>query len=436
MTLGQKSIARSQMLWDRAKGSLAGGVGSAARLSLMPFFASHGRGSRLFDLDGNEYIDYVLAYGPLILGHAPEPVVNSICRQLEKGTMFGTCFEEEFLLAEEVVKAVPCCDLVRFTNSGTEALHFLLRLARAFTGREKIVKFEGHYHGWTDDIFISVKPIYDLGSKKDPGPLRESPGQPSDSAKNLIILPWNDLNIVEEQLSKHKDEIAAVILEPAMFYHGAIPPEEGYLHSLRSLTERYDILLIFDEIVTGFRLALGGGQEHFGVVPDLCALAKGFAAGLPLAGFGGRQDIMKLVASNRVPHMGTYNTNPIAVVGALAAIRELKRNDCAAMKAMFLRGKELRDGFCSLLEKTKAPFSINGFDSIFSIISPKLKPTNYRDTLSYDLDLMGKLHNALLKRGVMIMGRGTIMMSAAHTKEDVRLTLIAAQKALQELGYM
>ena len=358
MGIGQKSTEISQSTWSRAKGSLAGGVGSAARVSLMPFFASHGRGSRLFDLDGNEYIDYVLAYGPLVLGHAPEPVITAVRNQLEKGTMFGMGFEEEYLLAEEVVRAVPCCDLVRFTNSGTESLHFLLRLARAFTGREKVVKFEGHYHGWTDDIFISVKPSANFGPEKAPIPLRESPGQPSDAPDNLIILPWNDLKIVEDTLSKRGHEIAAVILEPVMFYHGGIPPEEGYLQELRDLTERYHILFIFDEIVTGFRLALGGAQEYFGVVPDLCALAKGFAAGLPLAGFGGRHNIMELVADNRVPHMGTYNTNPLAVVGALAALRELARNDCAALKSMSLRGRELKTGLTALIEKTGAPFSI------------------------------------------------------------------------------
>jgi len=401
----------------------------------MPLFASHGKGSRLFDMDGKEYVDYVLAYGPLVLGHAPEAVVEAVREQLDKGTMFGTAFEKEYLLAEEVVRAVPCCDLVRFTNSGTESLHFLLRLARAFTGREKIVKFEGHYHGWTDDIFISVKPSRALGPKNAPAPLRESPGQPSDASRNLIILPWNDLDIVEATLSQRSHEVAAVILEPVMFYHGGIPPADGYLQGLRDITSRHDVLLIFDEIVTGFRLALGGAQEYFGVVPDLCALAKGFAAGLPIAGFGGRRDIMELVAENRVPHMGTYNSNPLAVAGALAALGELARDGCAALRTMATQGRDLKSGLAELIRRTGAPFSISGYDSIFSIISPPKHPINYRDTLGYDLELMGRFHKALLDRGVMIMGRGTVMLSAAHTGEDVKQTLDAASGAFEELGY-
>lgn len=432
ITLRSREVSHS--FWKRAEGSLAGGVGSAARLSLMPFFASHGNGSRLFDLDGNEYIDYVLAYGPLVLGHAPGPVIAAIREHLDKGTMFGTGFEAECLLAEEVVRAVPCCEKVRFTNSGTESLHFLLRLARAFTGREKVVKFEGHYHGWTDDLFVSVKPTKGLGPEKAPIPLRESPGQPSDAANNLILLPWNDLNIVEETLAKRAHEVAAVILEPVMFYHGGIPPDDGYLQGLRDLTKRYGVLLIFDEIVTGFRLALGGAQEYFGVVPDLCAIAKGFAAGLPIAGFGGSRDIMRLVAENQVPHMGTYNTNPLAVVGALAALKELARDECAALKNMALQGKTLRNGLEDLFQKAGAPYSLTGYDPIFTIISPNIRPRTYRDTLSYDQKRMERLHRALLERGVLIMGRGTVMVSAVHTAEDVERTLDAAQDALQEIG--
>ena len=312
----------SEQHLDRARRSLAGGVSSAARLSLMPFFAESGAGARLRDVDGNEYIDYVLAYGPLVLGHAPAPVIEAVRAQAARGTMFGLGLEAEYLLAEELVGLMPCCDLVRFANSGTEALHFVMRLARAYTGRPKIIKFEGHYHGWLDDQYVSVKPGPEAAAGQ--GAL-ETPGQPADAAENLIILPWNDLAVVEEVLAARAAEAAAVILEPVPFYHGAIPPEEGYLAGLRRLTEKYGVLLIFDEVVTGFRLALGGAQEYFGVTPDLCVMAKGFAAGLPLAALGGRRAIMDLIADNTVPHMGTYNGNALAVAGALAAIRELKK---------------------------------------------------------------------------------------------------------------
>ena len=387
------------------------------------------------DVDGNEYVDYVLAYGPLILGHAPHVVVEAIKEQAVKGTIFGVGYEEEYLLAEELTEIIPCCDQVRFSNSGSEALHFTMRLARAYTGRRRIIKFEGHYHGWLDDQFVNVKP--DTQSHLSPNiEIRlETAGQPPDAAENLVILPWNDLNAVEKVLISRAGEIAAIILEPVMFYNGGILPEKGYLEGLRRLTEEHGVLLIFDEVVTGFRLALGGAQEYFGVVPDLCVFAKGFAAGLPLAGLGGKRRIMELVADNTVPQMGTYNGNPLAVAGALAAIREVKRNGGAAIKRMVERGKTLSAGLRSLFDDIGAPFSINGCESVFSLISPGITPRSCRDVSAVDHETIGRFHRAMLEHGVLFMGRGIFMLSAAHTEEDIDLTLAAAKSALADLGF-
>jgi glutamate-1-semialdehyde 2,1-aminomutase len=421
---------KSTAAFERAKQSLAGGVSSAARLSHQPLFVERGHGAKLLDLDGNEYIDYVLAFGPLVLGHAPKVVTEAIREQLDKGTMFGSGFEQEYLLAEEISRCVPCIDLMRFSNSGSEALHFVLRLARAFTGREKVIKFEGHYHGWLDTIFISVKPTPPMGLPHAPWKMRETPGQPQDAADNLIILPWNDLEAVERALHWHGNDIAAIILEPIMFYHGGILPREGFLEGLRKLADRFGVVLIFDEVVTGFRVALGGAQEFFGVTPDLCVFAKGFAAGLPMAGFGGRRDIMELVASNLVPHMGTYNANPLSVAGALAAIRELARDDQKALKQMSLLGSRLKDGFDQLFQETERPMKTVGVNPIFSVISPVLELNNYRDSLKLEFALMQRFHREMMERGVWFMGRGNFMLSAAHTDDDVDRTLEAAREAL------
>lgn len=424
---------RSAQSFERAKKSLAGGISSAARLSHQPFFAERGYGSRLVDVDGNEYIDYVLAYGPLVLGHAPKVVIEAVRDQLDKGTMFGTGFEEEVLLAEEIAQCVPCVDLLRFCSSGSEALHFVLRLARAFTGREKVIKFEGHYHGWLDNLYISVKPTPPMGLPEAPWIMRESNGQTRDAGDNLVILPWNEPEIVEETLRRRGHEIAAIILEPVMFYHGGILPREGYLEALRKLTDTYGVVLIFDEVVTGFRLALGGAQEYFGVTPDLCVFAKGFAAGLPMAGFGGRMEIMELVASNAVPHMGTYNANPLCVVGALAALRELRRNDREALKRMACLGTRLRTGLDKLFEESGQPMKTVGCESIFSVISPPLDLVRYRDTLGLDFGIMKTFQEKMMARGIWFMGRGNFMLSAAHTEEDVGQTLEVAKEVLSTL---
>ena len=422
--------SKSSEAFERAKKSLAGGVASSARLAHQPFFVSHGLGSHIYDLDGNEFIDYVLAYGPLLLGHAPPTVMAAVKEQLSRGTMFGTGFEQEYLLSEEVASAVPCADLVRFTNSGTEALHFVLRLARAYTGREKIIKFEGHYHGWLDETFISVNSKSPMGLSHSPWKKRELAGQPENAADNLIILPWNEPDIIAQTLKNQSNDIAAIICEPVPFYHGAILPQKGFLKKLRDLTEMYGVVLIFDEVVTGFRLSLGGAQEYFSVTPDLCAFAKGFAAGLPIAGFAGRRKIMDLVADNSVPHMGTYNANPLSVAGALAALKELGRDGAKAVKRMNKLGMRLKNGFNRIFKETGHPFTAIGCESIFTIISPIIDPKNYRDTLGYDFEKMAWFHRLMFDQGIWFMGRGNVMVSAAHTDSDIERTLEAAQQVL------
>jgi len=427
------NLAKSRAAFERSKLSHAGGVGNALRLVPDPFFIQYGSDSRMTDLDGNEYIDYVIGYGALILGHSPKVVNDAVIEQIAKGSMFGACCELEFMVSEEVVRMVPSIDLVRFSNSGSEALHFVLRLARAYTGREKVIKFEGHYHGWTDNLFISVKPLANMGLPNAPWKIRESPGLPENAADNLIILPWNNLEAVEKTLKNKGHEIAAVVLEPIMFNHGGIFPHEGYLAGLRELTSKFGVTLIFDEIVTGFRLALGGAQEYFGVTPDLTVFGKAFGGGYPIAGFGGRKEIMNLVATNQVPHMGTFNSNPLCLAAALATLRELSKDNGRVMRHISEMGAKLRKGLNQVFENSGFPMRATSSDPIFVVNSPVLELRDFRDYIKLDFDFIHRFHREMQLERVWFMQRGNFMLSAAHKEEDIEQTLDAARRVIKRL---
>jgi glutamate-1-semialdehyde 2,1-aminomutase len=421
---------RSRQAFERSISTFAGGVGSAARIFPEPLFIEKGEGSHVIDIDGNEYIDYVIAYGPLILGHCPKVVMEAVSAQLTKGTMFGASCELEFLVSEKVAELVPCIDLVRFTCSGSEAIHFVLRLARAYTGRPKVIKFEGHFHGWYDNIYVSVTPSPPMGLPNAPWGIRGAAGQPGNVVDNLIILPWNDLDALERTLRDQGHEIAAVIAEPIMFSNGGIGPQEGYLAALQEATRRHGVVLIFDEIVTGFRLALGGAQEYFGVTPDLCVFGKGFAAGHPISGFGGRKEIMDLVATNQVPHMGTFNSNPLCLAAALATLAELSRDDGRVMRYISNIGGKLRIGLNDLFRERGFPMSADGSDPIFVLNSPVVELRNYRDFLQVDSEFVHRFYEMMFDQGIWFMRRGNMMVSAAHTEEDIQLTLEAAKRVI------
>lgn len=423
-------ISNSEKAFNRSKKSLAGGIASGGRLAHQPLFIQRAQGSHAFDIDGKEYIDYMLAFGPLILGHAPKVIINAVQNRMTDGMMYGTGCEEEYLLAEEVVNMVPCAELVRFTNSGTESVQAALRLSRAFTGRDKIIKFEGHFHGWADNIYISVKPEGAIGLPHSPWAQRSTAGQPESVLKDVCVLPFNNLDAVADCLEQNKGEIAAIILEPMTAYNGCIEPVEGYLEGLRALSIQHKVILIFDEVVTGFRLGLGGAQEYYGVIPDLFTFGKAFAGGLPIAGFGGKKEIMELLENNIVHHLGTYNANPICAAGALATLHELKRDQGFALRHISTLGKTLMKGFKELFLKYSLPFNAVGPGPIFTIISPSLDLKDYRDTLKYNSELMQRFHRDMLNQGVWFMGRGTFMLSAAHTAKDITNTLNIASDVL------
>jgi len=428
------SRPNSRELFKRAKFTLAGGAGSSSRIFPEPLILDRAEGSHLFDIDGNEYIDLLCGYGPVILGHANQAVDKAVIAEVPKGCTYGASHELECRAAEAVAEVVPCIDLVRFSCSGSEADHNCVRLARAYTGRDKIVKFEGHFHGTIDDLYISVKPSPPIGLPRAPWATRMVPGQPRNVTDNIIVLPWNDLDALEKTLKHSAHEIAAVIMEPVMCNNGGILPQEGYLTGLRELTRKYDVLCIFDEVLTGFRLALGGAQEYFGVTPDLCVFAKAVANGYPVSGFGGRRDIMELIATNEIPHMGTYNANRLSLAAVVATLRELSKDNGKALRFASEIGAKIRKGLSGLFQKYDFPMKTQGFDTCFVLVSPPIELRDYRDFLRLDFNVIHKFHADMMSRGVLYMPRGNMLTCAAHTEEDVTQTLQAAEEVIKNWG--
>ncbi len=431
---------RSQELFERAQNSLAGGVGAQVRSFSLPtpIYFERGEGSKMYDVDGNEYIDYLLAYGPLILGHCPGPVVEAVRAQLDAATLFGAPHETAVQLAEKLVEIVPCYDLVRFNNSGSEAVQAIQRLARGFSGKPKIVKFEGHYHGWYDNIYISHLPeaLSMIGLENAPWPVLGTAGQPESVLQDIIVLGWNDLEIVEKTLKAHGHEIAAIITEPIMSNCGVIPPNDGYLEGLRRLTQEYDVLLIFDEVITGFRPALGGAQEYYGVTPDLAIFAKALGGGFPIISWGGRRDIMDFIAQRKVVHAGTFNANPLCAAAALATVTELAKDNGAVYERMTSLTTTLMAGIAQSAASHGIPVRLQGIGPFFglSFRDPEVAITNFREAHGESPDYP-QFRLALLERGVHIFPteKGLWYLSAAHTEQDIAQTLESVDDALKIL---
>lgn len=429
---------KSVQLFEKCCRYLAGGVASSARLTpeMSPIFFERGKGSRIFDVDGNEYIDYILAWGPLLLGHCPQPVVEAVRKQLDLGTMFGSEVAEEATLSRMVCDCIPSVELVRFTNSASEAVHMALRLARAYTGKCKIAKFEGAYHGWFDNILISIHPEAErAGMERKPLPILEMPGQAASVLSDICIVPWNRLDIVEKTLAKHSNQIAALIVEPIMCNNGVIPPASGFLEGLREITTKHEVVMIFDETITGFRVSLGGAQAYYNVIPDMTVFGKGMGGGYPIAGFGGKKAIMNLVAQGKVRHQGTYNANPLCIVAALATLRELSKDRGAIYKRITELGKKLMGGIEEIFRENKLPVTLQGPGPLFSALFTDTPVVSYRDTFRLNSQLYSRFWVALLDRGVRIWqsARGLWYLSAAHTEEDIDSTLDTITKVAKGL---
>lgn len=429
---------RSEQLFARAKHSLAGGVSSNVRLLTkpLPLFFARAKGAMIYDVDGNGYIDYVLGQGPMILGHSHPAVLAAVNTAMQQGQLFAGQHELEITVAEKLVQLIPGAELCRFGLSGSEMVQASMRLARAVTGRTKLLRFEGHYHGWFDNVLISVAPPPDkAGPREQPNVVPGTPGQTVSALEDFFVLPWNDLALVEQLFADHGHEIAAVMTEAMMCNTGAIPPEPGFLAGLRRLCDQYGALLYFDETITGFRLGLQGAQGRFGVTADLASFAKAMAGGFANAALVGKQTYMQRFAEG-VNHSGTFNSNVISMAASAAAIAELEKAGGAIYRQLEQNGTILMTELRAIGQRLGLPLHVQGLPTAFHVSFTELPALrDYRDFAQHcDKERYSRFCVAMLQRGVRLIERGIWYLSAAHTEEQIAQTLRAATEALQEVG--
>lgn len=427
---------RSHEMYLLAQQTLAGGVSSNVRLMGRPhpLFFDHAEGAVLVDVDGNEYIDYVLAQGPMILGHSHPAVLDAVNRAMRRGQLYAGQHEDEIILSQKLCEIVPSAELCRFGLSGSEMVQAAMRLARAVTGRNTILRFEGHYHGWFDNVLVSVAPPLDkAGPREHPNVLPGTVGQTASALEDFVVLPFNDLALVEQLFARQGEQIAAIMLEPMMCNTGAIPPEPGFLEGLRALCDRYGALLYFDETITGFRLSLGGAQAYYDVTPDLASFAKAMAGGFANAALVGKRQYMQRLAQD-VNHSGTFNSNVIAMAASVAALAELEKDDGAAYLHIQRQGTQLMQGLAELGRRHEVPLHVQGLPCVFHVSFCAEPPVrDYRDyAAKCDKERYNAFTFAMLKRGIRLIGRGIWYVSAAHTDAQIAATLEAADAALTE----
>jgi glutamate-1-semialdehyde 2,1-aminomutase len=423
---------RERELLEKAARYLPGGTaGNTSFPGELQFLAREGRGSRVWDVSGNEYIDWLMGSGPMILGHAHPTVVEAVTEAAGLGSTFFTTNEKAVLLAEELVRAVPCAEKVRFTTSGTDACFQAMRAARAFTGREKVLKFEGAFHGTSDYALMSYTPPAGL---EYPQSAPNSGGIPRVVQELMLAAPYNDLETTTAIIEAHHKELAAVIIEPLQ---RVLAPLPGFLEGLREVTARYHVPLIFDEVVTGFRLAYGGAQEYYGVTPDLCAVGKIMGGGHPLAAVMGRGDIMSVYDQNLaasddyVNQIGTLNGNPIACAAGLATLAELRK--AGTYEKLRKTGGEVRQALVDVCAENGIPVQSSGDDAIFDVFFTDQPVHNYRDGLAADARMMARFNAGLLEQGILKSWPQKFYPSLAHTDEDVERTLVAFRHVVKGL---
>jgi len=414
----------SKELFEESKKYLPGGVDSPVRaFEPYPFFTLKGNGSKIWDVDGNQYIDHCLAYGPLILGHSNPDVVKDIYKQIENGTAYGTPTENEIKLAKMVIERVPCAEMVRFVNSGTEATMSAIRLARGFTSKNKIVKFEGSYHGAHDYVLVK--------SGSGAATLPDSLGIPEDTTKNTLSCPFNDIEALSNLINNEKDEIAAIIVEPIMGNIGCVEPQEGYLKFLREITEENNIVLIFDEVITGFRLSRGGAQTYYSITPDLVTMGKIVGGGFPMGALAGKKELMEMIApSGSVYQAGTFNGNPISVQAGISTLKQLNQNFYENLNK---KGNYLRSQITEIVEDLDLDIRPVGLASMFQIYFNSDEVINYEIAKKSDTEKFSIYFNELLKNGVFIPPSQfeCNFISSAHDSEDLEKVANAIEKSLK-----
>src|SRR3989441_4015899 len=421
---------KSRKLQKRAEQLIPGGVNSPVRafcaVGADPRFIVRGSGSRIWDADGNEYIDYVGSWGPLILGHATPGVVEGISAAARNGTSFGASTSSEADLAEIVISAFPHIEKIRFVSSGTEATMSAIRLARAYTKRKYVVKFEGCYHGHADALLVKAgSGVATLGI---PG----SAGVPEEFTQLTLALPFNDFDALEQAFSKFRTQIACIIVEPVVGNMGCVPPARGYLDALREITHRYDTLLIFDEVMPGFRLAFGGAQELYGILPDLTTLGKIIGGGLPVGAYGGPREIMNMVAPlGPVYQAGTLSGNPLAMAAGLATLRYLRSHKSTIYADLDKLSSELTEGVMAAARNAGVPICCNRVGSMFTWFFTPGPVTDWTSAAKCDTEAFGRFFRAMLDNSIYLPPSQfeAAFLSAAHTAEDVQQTIAAAKQA-------
>lgn len=418
--------------YKRACELLPGGVNSPARafssVKENPLFIEKAKGSRIYDIDGNEYIDFIGSWGPMLFGHNKEEIVEAVRGQLEKGTSYGAPTVVETEMAEEIVKLIPSIDRVRMVNSGTEATMSAIRLARGYTGRDKIIKFNGCYHGHGDSFLIKA------GSGQATLGLPDSPGVPAELARLTISLPYNDMEAIKEIFAEEGDEIAAVILEPVAANMGVVPPAEGYLEFLRDITEEHGSLLIFDEVITGFRMVAGGAQEYYGVEADLTCLGKIIGGGLPVGAYGGKKEIMDEVApSGPVYQAGTLSGNPLAMAAGLEMMKLIQ--EPGVYEELKKKADYLAAGLREIAEKSSLKLSVNQAGTLVSLYFTDEKVVDYETALSSDTDLYAEYFQEMLKEGIYLAPSQyeAIFLSMAHDKTELDKFLNSASDSISRI---
>jgi len=421
------NLDKSKSLYSEALNLMPGGVSSPVRaVKPHPFYTAFGKGSKIADVDGNEYIDYCMGYGPLILGHAHPVVKQAIQEQLENGWLYGTPIELEVKYGTLITKLFPGIEMFRFVNTGSEATMAALRVARGFTGKNKIIKVEGSFHGAHDAVLVKA------GSGATTHGIPNSAGIPTDFVKHTLQAPYNDIEVLADIIEKNRDDLAALILEPVMGNASLILPEKDYLKEVRRITEENDVLLIFDEVITGFRVSLGGAQEYYGIRPDLTTLGKIAGGGLPIGIFGGRKEIMENVApSGAVYQAGTFSGNPLSLTAGYTTVKFLMENGYGYINSIT---KELADGIRDQIADSNLDYEVGSIASMFCIYLGKT-PRNYSDILKLDGKRFIEFFWKLLEEGIFFPPSQyeTCFVSFAHTREDVEKTIEAVGACLRKL---
>lgn len=435
----RKKFPTSSQLFERAKEYLPAGVGSSSRAvwsgwEPYPLFVKAGYGSRIIDVDGNEFIDYLLGLGPMLLGHCPKKITKAVTKQIQEiGTVFALGSNLEIEAAKKVCNSIPSLDQIRFLNSGTEAVTYALRLARTYTGRKKIIRFEGMYHGFSDSIYWNKHPssnAIDQFGNCVPEP--QGPGLPEGIKDSLLICQWNDLNALSKTIENNYKDIAAIITEPIMCNTGCILPKAGYLEGMREISKKYGILLIFDEVITGFRIGLSGAQGYYDIIPDLSVFAKGLGGGFPVAALGGKKEIMSLVDTGVVSVAGTYSGNGIALAAVSATIDYLSNTNI--YEELNKNAKKLRDGLNKICKSSRIPSYVSGIGGMLQVWFADNPISNYREAIKYaNKDIFHIWWEEMLYQGILFHPHyfENLFISTEHTSTDIEFTLSRAEQAIR-----